>query len=56
MDRWDVLGLLGVLLLGTGLALLAPWLGLAAAGLVLLALAVTGALGAERPGPAKKGD
>ncbi|MFJ5059033.1 hypothetical protein ACIP96_06390 [Streptomyces nigra] len=48
MDRWDVLGLIGVLLLGGGLGLLAPWLGAAAAGLVLLVLAVCGAVGTQR--------
>ncbi|MFJ9382010.1 hypothetical protein [Streptomyces sp. NPDC101455] len=48
MDRWDVLGLAGVLLLGGGLGLLAPWLGVAAAGLVLLVVAVAGALAGER--------
>ncbi|MGW4030757.1 hypothetical protein ACWEFL_15795 [Streptomyces sp. NPDC004838] len=48
MDRWDVLALLGTALLGTGLALLAPWLGIAAAGLVLLALAAAGAAADNR--------
>lgn len=43
MDRWDVLALLGVVLLGLGLSLLAPWLGITAAGVVLLALGVIGA-------------
>ncbi|GAA2789996.1 hypothetical protein XF35_41725 [Streptomyces platensis subsp. clarensis] len=48
MDRWDVLALLGIALLGIGLGLLAPWLGVAVAGLVLLAVGVTGALGELR--------
>lgn len=48
MDRWDVLCLLGVMLLGVGLGLLAPWLGITAAGVVLLALGVTGAGMTER--------
>ncbi|MGW1127467.1 hypothetical protein [Streptomyces sp. NPDC002526] len=48
MDRWDVLVLLGVGLVGTGLFLLAPWLGVTAAGAVLLAVGVLGAHGANR--------
>ncbi|WP_327162851.1 hypothetical protein [Streptomyces zaomyceticus] len=48
MDRWDVLALLGIALLGIGLGLLAPWLGIAAAGLVLLVVGITGALGELR--------
>lgn len=57
MDRWDVLALLGVVLLGAGLALLTPWLGIAVAGAVLLALAVAGAVAAERaPAPAPAAD
>ncbi|MEV3848101.1 hypothetical protein AB0J30_15055 [Streptomyces microflavus] len=48
MDRWDVLALLGIVCLGVGLGLLAPWLGVSVAGLVLLTLGVTGALLAER--------
>lgn len=48
MDRWDVLGLLGIALLGAGLALLAPWLGVAVAGLALLAVSITGAVITER--------
>lgn len=59
MDRWDVLALLGIVLLGLGLGLLAPWLGVAAAGLVLLAVGIGGALGelrAARPsGQLQKG-
>ena len=48
MDRWDVITALGIALLGTGLSLLTLWLGIAVAGLLLVALGVTGALGAER--------
>ncbi|WP_432063358.1 hypothetical protein [Streptomyces sp. S1] len=48
MDPYDLLALLGIMLLGTGLGLLAPWLGLAAAGLALLAIGIGGALAAER--------
>lgn len=47
LDRWDVLCVLGVVLLGVGLALLAPWLGVTSAGAVLLALGVFGAYSAE---------
>lgn len=48
MDRWDVLGLVGLVLLGGGLGLLAPWLGFAAAGAVLLVIGVCGAVAAQR--------
>ncbi|MDX2623842.1 hypothetical protein PV356_30765 [Streptomyces sp. WI03-5b] len=48
MDRWDVLVLLGVVVTGTGLFLLAPWLGVTVAGVVLLAVGVAGAHGANR--------
>lgn len=48
LDRWDVLALLGVVLLGAGLALLAPWLGVAVAGLVLLGIGIGGAVIEER--------
>ncbi|MFD6421717.1 hypothetical protein [Streptomyces sp. NPDC060198] len=48
MDRWDVLALIGVVGIGVGLGLLAPWLGIAVAGTVLLALGLTGAAIAER--------
>ncbi|MFF2774848.1 hypothetical protein ACFVU3_08055 [Streptomyces sp. NPDC058052] len=47
-DLWDVLALLGIVLLGTGLGMLAPWLGVASAGLALLALGLGGALATER--------
>ncbi|MFJ6386438.1 hypothetical protein ACIQJT_02395 [Streptomyces sp. NPDC091972] len=48
MDRWDVFGLVGLLLLGGGLGLLAPWLGVAVAGLLLFTVAVCGALAEHR--------
>ncbi|MFE9737331.1 hypothetical protein [Streptomyces sp. NPDC006477] len=48
MDRWDVLALLGIAGLGTGLGMLAPWLGVAVAGLVLLVVGIAGALGELR--------
>lgn len=48
MDRWDVLALLGIVLLGVGLWLLAPWLGFTVAGACLLALGVTGSVFAEK--------
>ncbi|WP_168713542.1 hypothetical protein [Streptomyces sp. A0642] len=57
MDRWDVLVLLGVSATGTGLYLLAPWLGITIAGLVLLAVGVAGAHSANRApdGKSQKG-
>jgi hypothetical protein len=48
VDRWDVLAVLGIAGLGAGLGLLAPWLGLAVAGLVLLGIGIVGAVTAER--------
>ncbi|MFJ8863623.1 hypothetical protein ACIRD8_35050 [Streptomyces sp. NPDC102451] len=48
MDRWDVLVLLGVIAIGTGLFLLAPWLGVTVTGVVLLAVGVAGAHSANR--------
>lgn len=48
MDRWDTIGLVGLVLLAGGLALFAPWLGLAVAGSLLFAVAVCGALAAQR--------
>ncbi|NML55674.1 hypothetical protein HHL19_36355 [Streptomyces sp. R302] len=53
-DLWDVLALLGIVLLGTGLGMLAPWLGVASAGLALLALGIGGALAAERRARARE--
>ncbi|MFJ9885944.1 hypothetical protein ACIQRW_08785 [Streptomyces sp. NPDC091287] len=48
VDRWDALVLVGVGLIGLGLFLLAPWLGVTVAGLVLLAVGVAGAHSANR--------
>ncbi|MEU6952081.1 hypothetical protein [Streptomyces sp. NPDC045714] len=48
MDRWDVLVLVGVSLVGLGLFLLAPWLGITVCGVVLLAVGVAGAHSANR--------
>ncbi|GEC02964.1 hypothetical protein SSP24_06190 [Streptomyces spinoverrucosus] len=48
MDRWDVLALLGIVLLGTGLWLIAPWLGLTVGGAVLLGVGLCGSVLAER--------
>lgn len=48
MDLWDWLALAGIVLLGAGLALLAPWLGLAVTGALLAAAGVVGGNLAER--------
>ena len=48
MDRYDVLVLLGVLLVCAGLCLLAPWLGLTAAGVLVLAVGLVGAVAREK--------
>ncbi|MFJ2002170.1 hypothetical protein [Streptomyces chartreusis] len=48
MDRWDVLALIGIVLLGAGLWLLAPWLGLTVAGAVTLAVGLFGSVIAEK--------
>lgn len=48
MDLWDVLSLLGVVLLGAGLWLIAPWLALTVCGGVLFLLGVGGSVVAER--------
>lgn len=57
MDRWDALALLGVVLLGAGLFLVAPWLGVTVTGAVLLAVGLGGAIAAERaPAPAAEQD
>lgn len=60
MDRWDLLVLVGIALLAAGLYLLAPWLGLATAGLLLTAAGLAGATRAEnraaRPGAQPRGE
>jgi hypothetical protein len=48
VDRWDVTALVGIVLLGSGLWLLAPWLGLFVTGAVLLAVGLGGSVVAER--------
>ena len=48
MDRWDVLALLGIVLLGAGLWLIAPWLGLTVVGAALLAIGLGGSVLAEK--------
>jgi hypothetical protein len=55
LDRWDVLVLTGIAMLGTGLALLALWLGIAVAGALLLALGVYGGIQAGRADAARPG-
>ncbi|WP_436772058.1 hypothetical protein [Yinghuangia sp. YIM S09857] len=56
MDRWDVLAVVGIVLIGVGLGLFAPWLGVTAAGVLLLAGGIGGGLLAERAAPkASKG-
>jgi hypothetical protein len=42
MDRWDLLALIGVALVGAGLALVAPWLGITVVGVILLVAGVAG--------------
>ncbi|WP_340382303.1 hypothetical protein U5640_36335 [Streptomyces sp. SS7] len=48
MDRFDVLVLLGVLLVCAGLCLLAPWLGLTVAGALVLGVGLVGAVAREK--------
>ncbi|MFE2106648.1 hypothetical protein ACFXAF_12385 [Kitasatospora sp. NPDC059463] len=48
MDLWDWLALAGLALLGAGLALLAPWLGLAVTGALLATAGIVGGTHAER--------
>lgn len=54
MDRWDVLALLGIVLLGVGLWLLAPWIGFTVAGACLLALGITGSVFTEKAAAMKQ--
>jgi len=54
MDRWDVLAALGIALVGTGLGLLQLWLGIATAGLLLLAAGITGGVLTERAARAER--
>lgn len=48
MDRWDVMALLGVVLLGCGLWLITPWLALSVVGGALLVVGLGGSIAAER--------
>jgi hypothetical protein len=48
VDRWDVMALLGTVLLGCGLWLIAPWLALTATGGALLVTGLGGSITAER--------
>ncbi|MEU0584576.1 hypothetical protein [Streptomyces sp. NPDC006132] len=48
MDRWDVLALLGIVALGAGLWLLAPWLGLTVVGVALLCIGLGGSVLEEK--------
>jgi hypothetical protein len=48
VDRWDVMALLGIVLLGCGLWLIAPWLALTVGGGLLLVVGLGGSIAAER--------
>ncbi|WP_060880170.1 hypothetical protein [Streptomyces scabiei] len=48
MDLWDVLSLIGVVVLGAGLWLIAPWLALTVGGGALVLVGVGGSVIAER--------
>lgn len=48
MDLWDVLALLGIVGLGAGLWMLAPWLGVSVASSVLIAVALSGSILSEK--------
>ncbi|MDN3021549.1 hypothetical protein [Streptomyces sp. S.PB5] len=48
MDRWDVLALLGIVFLGAGLWLIAPWLGLTVVGGALVVIGLGGSVLAEK--------
>jgi hypothetical protein len=54
VDRWDVLALIGTVLLGSGLWLLAPWLGLSVAGGVLLVVGLGGSVVEEKAAARQK--
>lgn len=43
MDRFDVLVLLGVLTIGTGLGMRWPWVGVTTAGVIVLGVGLVGA-------------
>ncbi|WTW96593.1 hypothetical protein OG216_25930 [Streptomycetaceae bacterium NBC_01309] len=56
MDWWDVIAAVGIVLIGVGLSLFAPWLGVTAAGVLLVAGGIVGGTLAERaPAKASKG-
>lgn len=48
MDLWDVLSLFGIVLLGTGLWLIAPWLALTVMGGASLLVGLAGSVISER--------
>jgi hypothetical protein len=48
LDQWDLFALLGIVMIGLGLGLLAPWLGVSATGALLLAAGVIGGIRTER--------
>lgn len=48
VDIWDVLAALGVVLIGVGLGLVAPWLGVTVTGVLLLVAGITGGVLAGR--------
>jgi hypothetical protein len=48
VDRFDVLVLLGVLMVCAGLWLIAPWLGLTVGGAVVLGVGLVGAVAREK--------
>lgn len=48
MDGFDMLAAAGVIILGVGLGLLAPWLALAVVGAIMIATGIVGARTAAR--------
>lgn len=48
MDLWDVLSLFGIVLLGAGLWLIAPWLALTVMGGAMLLVGLSGSVISER--------